>query len=113
MPSVNEEDTEIKHKYVMVCVNRRLGANRTSCAALGSINLADALGRVIIARKIDVKFERSIWMAQGQKGPMVRLAPGGRFILRATIENVDALFDELEFLCGVQNAQDFVFFSLI
>ena len=104
MPSIDEEDTEIKPEYVMVCVNRRLGANRTSCAALGSINLADALGRVITARKIDVKFERSICMAQCQKGPTVRLAPGRRFILRATIENVDSLLDELEHLCGIQNA---------
>ncbi|MEZ7864164.1 MAG: (2Fe-2S) ferredoxin domain-containing protein, partial [Rhodospirillales bacterium] len=77
---------------------------RTSCAALGSINLADALGRIITARKIDVKFERSICMAQCQKGPTVRVAPGGRFILRATIENVDSLLDELEHLCGIQNA---------
>jgi hypothetical protein len=65
------------------------------------------------ASKIDVKFECSICMAQGQKGPTVRLAPGGWFILRATIENVDALFDELEHLCGVQKAQDFIFFSII
>ena len=43
-------------------------------------------------------------MAQCQKGPTVRLALGGRFILRATIENVDALLDELEHLCGIQNA---------
>ena len=104
MLSVDVEDTEIKPKYVMVCVNRRSCADRTSCAALGSINLADALGRIITARKIDVKFERSICMAQCQKGPTVRLAPGGRFILRATIENVDSLLDELEHLCGIQNA---------
>ena len=56
MLSVDEEDSEIKPKYVMVCVNRRSCADRTSCAALGSINLADALGRIITARKIDVKF---------------------------------------------------------
>ena len=43
-------------------------------------------------------------MAQCQKGPTVRVAPGGRFILRATIENVDSLLDELEHLCGIQNA---------
>ena len=104
MLSVDEEGSEIKSKYVMVCVNRRSCADRTSCAALGSINLADALGRIITAHKIDVKFERSICMAQCQKGPTVRVAPGGRFILRATIENVDSLLDELEHLCGIQNA---------
>ena len=52
MLSVDEEDTEIKPKYVMVCVNRRSCADRTSNAALGSINLADALGRIITARKL-------------------------------------------------------------
>ena len=40
MPSVDEQTSEIKPKYVMVCVNRRLGADRASCAAQGSINLA-------------------------------------------------------------------------
>jgi (2Fe-2S) ferredoxin len=102
--SVDEEDSEIKPKYVMVYVNRRSCADRTSNAALGSINLADALGRIITAHKIDVKFERSICMAQCQKGPTVRVAPGGRFILRATIENVVSFLDELEHLCGIQNA---------
>ena len=70
----------------------------------GQHKFGDAFERGITARKIDVKFERSIFMAQCQKGPTVRLAPGGRFILRATIENVDALLDELEHLCVVQNA---------
>ena len=40
MPSVDEQTSEIKPKYVMVCVNRRLGADRESCAAQGNINLA-------------------------------------------------------------------------
>ena len=40
MPSVDEQTSEIKPKYVMVCVNRRLGADRASCEAQGSINLA-------------------------------------------------------------------------
>ena len=79
---------------------------RGSCilSGLGQHKFGDATERGITARKIDVKFERSICMAQCQKGPTVRLAPGGRFILRATTENLNVLLDELEKLCGVQNA---------
>ena len=77
MPSIDEEVSEIKPKYVMVCVNRRLGADRTSCAALGSINLADALGRIITARKIDVKFERSILLHNVQKAQRFGLHRAG------------------------------------
>lgn len=103
MPAVDEQTSEIKPKCVMVCVNRRLGADRASCAARGSQDLADALEQGIIARKINVKFERSICMAQCLKGPTVRLAPGGRFILGASLGDVDALLDQFEHLCGVEN----------
>jgi hypothetical protein len=75
--SVDEEDSEIKPKYVMVCVNRRSCAERTSCAALGSINLADALGRIITARKIDVKFEHSILLHNVKKAQRFGLHRAG------------------------------------
>ena len=48
-----------------------------------------------------------------KKAQRFGLHRAGGLILRATIENVDALFDELEHLCGVQKAQDFIFFSII
>ena len=40
MSSADEQTSEIKPKYVRVCVNRRLGMDRALYATRGSINLA-------------------------------------------------------------------------
>jgi len=89
------------HKTLMVCVNRRFRADQPSCANRGSMALAEALEAGIEERQIDVTVERTVCMSHCPKGPTLRLAPGGKFILGKTIDDVAEILDELEDLCGV------------
>lgn len=84
----------------MICVNRRFRADEASCAARGSQALADALETGIRQRRIDIKTERSVCLGHCQVGPSIRLAPGGRFILGKTLDDVNDLLDELQLICG-------------
>lgn len=93
-------------RTVLVCINRRFRGDQPSCAARGSEAVADAIEAGIAERNIGVKLERSICMGQCTKGPTVRFAPGGRFNLGTNIENVPALLDELESLCGPADQDD-------
>lgn len=93
----------VKPKLLMVCVNRRFRVDEASCSARGSQAIADALEAGIRERKIDIKIERSVCLGQCQIGPSIRLAPGGRFILGKSIDDVGELLDELEALCGTRD----------
>jgi (2Fe-2S) ferredoxin len=87
-------------RYLMICTNRRYGAESASCAARSSVDIAQAIETGVSTRRIKIIVERSVCMGQCTKGPTLRLAPGGRFIFGKTIEDVNDVLDELESLCG-------------
>jgi NADH:ubiquinone oxidoreductase subunit E len=90
----------IKPKILMICTNRRYGADGASCAARSSLEIAEAIETGVRERDIDITVERSVCMGQCTKGPTIRLAPGGRFILGKSLSDADNILDELETLCG-------------
>jgi len=102
------DDTEthaapVAPRSVMVCINRRFRGAQPSCAARGAEAVADAVEAGIAARRIAIKMERVICLGQCTKGPTVRFAPGGRFSLGTRLEDVPAILDELQALCGVDD----------
>ena len=97
----SEPPEEIIPKTVLVCVNRRFRGDQPSCAQRGSEEIADA-----IERGIDIKVERIICLGQYTKGPTIRFAPVGRFILGTALEDVPALIDELHEKCGQRDNDD-------
>ena len=86
-------------KKVLICVNRRFKSGEASCAARGSLAIAEAIELGVGERKIDIAVERFICFGQCTKGPTVKLAPGD-FILGATLDMVDGILDSLEAACG-------------
>ena len=93
---------EIKPKYLMVCTNRRFGADGASCAARSSLDMAKAIEAGVLERRINITVERSVCMGQCTKGPTLRLAPGGRFILGKSLEDIENILNDLEGLCGLR-----------
>jgi len=98
--------TDVTPRILMICVNRRFRADEPSCAARGSEDLAQAIEDGVRERRIAITVERSVCMAQCPKGPTIRLAPGGRFILGSKTDDVDRVLDELEALCGLSKDGD-------
>ncbi len=98
--------TERRPETVLVCVNRRFGDGQLSCAANNSEKIAEALADGIQERRIAVNFERSVCMGQCLRGPTIRFAPGGRFILGTSLEDVTNLLDELEAMCGTLEEEE-------
>ncbi len=92
-------------KKILICVNRRFDTDEPSCAARGSVAIAEAIERGVVDRRIDIAVERFICFGQCTKGPTVKLAPGD-FILGATPDRVPAILDELEAACGVRDGAD-------
>ncbi len=91
--------TDAPHTFA-ICVNRRLGADKPSCAARGSESIADAMEAGIRERGIQVGMERLVCFGMCMDGPNARLIPGGAFHKGIKKEDVQALLDELERICG-------------
>jgi len=75
--------------------------------------LADALEAGIEERQINVVLERTVCMSHCPRGPTLRLAPGGKFILGKTIDDVAEILDELEELCGIGREENPIPLDLI
>ncbi len=76
---------------VLVCVNRRLGADTPSCAGRGSERLVERLAELIAARGLVVPVETILCFGACSRGPNVRLAPGGAFFHGVTEADLPAL----------------------
>jgi len=88
-----------------ICVNRRLGADKPSCAARGSELIADAIEAGIRARAIPVTLERLVCFGLCMDGPNARMIPGGTFDQGIKKEDVPALLDELVRICGTDGVK--------
>ena len=76
---------------VIVCVNRRLGHDKPSCAGRGSEAIADALEAA--AAGTGVRVTRLKCFGRCAEGPNVRVR-GGRFFRGATLDDVPAILAE-------------------
>ncbi|MEQ8194871.1 MAG: (2Fe-2S) ferredoxin domain-containing protein [Rhodospirillales bacterium] len=90
---------------LIVCVNRRFQSDKGSCAEKGSEALADTLAAGIETRRLNIALERIRCLGQCLHGPSMRLAPGGKFYLGVTPEDIPAILDEIESLCGRRAAE--------
>jgi (2Fe-2S) ferredoxin len=96
--------TDQPHTFA-ICVNRRLGADKPSCAARGSELIADAMEAGIRARAIPVTLERLVCFGLCMDGPNARLIPGGAFHKGIKKEDVPALLDKLVQVCSTDGVK--------
>ena len=90
---------------ILICINRRFKADEPSCAARGSIAIAESIEKGVRERRIDIVVDRFICFGQCTKGPTVKLVPGD-FILGTTPDMVDGILDRLEAACGIREEDD-------
>lgn len=76
---------------LLICVNRRFGGSKPSCAVRGSPAIADAFERAFTAAGLDVPVVRSPCQSACERGPSVRLVPGPVMFLGTTLDDVDTV----------------------
>lgn len=82
--------------FIVVCTNYRRNPKQPSCAARGSEELREALVQAVHAAGLPVEVESIACFGRCQDGPVVRIAPGGPFILNAGIERVEEILAAVE-----------------
>ena len=80
---------------LLICVNRRFGGPKPSCAGRGSPAIAAAFERALAERGIALKVTRSPCQNTCERGPSVRLIPGPMLFLGTTLEQVPEVVDAL------------------
>ena len=78
-------------RTIIVCVNRRLGYDKPSCAARGGEDLAQALEAAVLGTGVTVT--RFNCFGRCAEGPNVRVQ-GGRFFRGASVDDVPAILAE-------------------
>lgn len=86
-------------KKIVVCVNYRANPDQPSCAARGSLELAQCLQAEIRNRNLDIPMEQLHCMGFCDQGPNIRLVPGGRFFHMLTLEDIPQVLIEIEQFC--------------
>ena len=64
---------------LVVCINRRLGTGQKSCVGSGNLVYIAEVRRLIELAKLDVPIVERECLGKCEQGPVMRIAPGGRF----------------------------------
>ena len=80
---------------LLICINRRFGGPKPSCAARGSLAIALAFEQAIAERGLAVKVVRSPCQNTCERGPSVRLIPGPVLYLGTTLDAVSDVVDAI------------------
>jgi len=84
-------------KRVIVCNNHRSNPTQPSCAVRGGGDaLADRLEQEVATKGLNISVERFACLGFCQDGPVIKLAPGGRFICHVSAEKIDGVMQEIE-----------------
>ncbi len=83
---------------IVICINHRYKLNNPSCAARGAEQIAAALEQQLNQACLNILVQRIDCMGQCERGPNLRIAPGGRFYHGVTMEDLPDIIAELQHL---------------
>ena len=78
-------------RELVVCINHRQNPATPSCAARGSLQIVVALEAAARAQGVDLTVTPIYCFGQCERGPNLRLAPGGQFYHHVRLEDVPGI----------------------
>ena len=81
---------------LIVCVNQRLGTGQRSCVGSGNLDYIREIRRRISAEKLDVPVIERECLGKCDQGPVMRIAPGGRFFTEIDEACLNLIMQELK-----------------
>jgi len=81
---------------LVVCVNQRLGIGQRSCGGSGNLGYIRRVRELIDAAGLDVAVDEQVCFGKCEQGPVMRIAPGGRFFTGIDESELPKIVRELE-----------------
>jgi (2Fe-2S) ferredoxin len=81
---------------LVVCVNERLGSGQRSCVGSNNLEYIGKIRSMIEAENLSVPIIERICLGKCEQGPVMRIAPGGRFFTEITDARLQDIIDEIK-----------------
>ncbi len=80
---------------LIVCVNERLGSGQRSCVGSGNLDFISRIRQMLSDAALDVPVVERECLGHCEQGPVMRIAPGGRFFTEIDEASLARIVDEL------------------
>ncbi len=81
---------------LIVCVNQRLGSGQRSCVGSGNLDFIRRIRQMLVDAGLDVPVIERECLGHCEQGPVMRIAPGGRFFSEIDEASLPRIVAELK-----------------
>ncbi len=89
---------------LIVCVNERLGTGQRSCVGSGNLDYIESMRALIATRGLEVSIVERECLSKCEQGPVMRIAPGGKFFTEIDESTLTTIIDELELFIAARDS---------
>ena len=91
---------------LVACINQRLGSGQRSCIGSGNLKYIGKIKSMIEAEGLAVPVIERVCLGKCEQGPVMRIAPGGKFFTEINETSLRHIIDELkDFISRSNKAQ--------
>ena len=83
---------------LIVCINQRLGIGQRSCVGSGNLDYIRQIKGLIADAGLEIPVVERECLGKCEQGPIMRIAPGGRFFTEIDESTLPIIMDELKSL---------------
>lgn len=91
---------------LVACVNKRLGIGQRSCVDSGNLDYIAEIETLIEQAGLDIAIIKRECLGKCEKGPVMRIAPGGRFFTEINRTSLPIIVNEIKILVAERNETD-------
>jgi len=81
---------------LIVCINERLGIGHRSCVGSGNLDYIREIRAMIDSAGLNVPIIERECLGKCEQGPVMRVAPGGKFFTEIDSSTLPAIVEELK-----------------
>ena len=89
---------------LIVCINERLGTGQRSCVGSGNLDYIRRMRELIADAGLDVSVVERECLGKCEFGPVMRIAPGGRFFTEIDGATLPLILRELKSFIAQQDS---------
>lgn len=86
---------------LVVCVNERFASRHRSCVGSNNLEYICNIKSMIKAEKLGVPIIERVCLGKCEQGPVMRIAPGGKFFTEITNASLPGIIDEIKTFLAV------------
>lgn len=80
---------------LVACINQRLGSGQRSCVGSGNLDYIRRIEALIAEQGLEVEIVKRECLGKCEQGPVMRIAPGGRFFTEIDERSLAHIMTEL------------------